>query len=95
MSQLPNGLRYPRWGGRRDAVRLGKMLRRRKRLGIAPESPASGARFVGRGRTQDTLIGKKQFFVFMYPRNVKPVNGNELFVKYTHLESKSALAHLG
>ena len=21
---LPNGLRYPRWGGRRDAVRLGK-----------------------------------------------------------------------
>ena len=24
----------------------GKMLRRRKRLGIAPESPASGARFV-------------------------------------------------
>jgi len=26
----------------------GKMLRRRKMLGIAPESPASGARFVGR-----------------------------------------------
>jgi len=26
----------------------GKMLRRRKRLGIAPESPASGARFVSR-----------------------------------------------
>jgi len=25
----------------------GKMLRRRKRLGIAPDSPASGARFVG------------------------------------------------
>jgi len=25
----------------------GKMLRCRKRLGIAPESPASGARFVG------------------------------------------------
>jgi hypothetical protein len=25
----------------------GKMLRRRKMLGIAPESPASGARFVG------------------------------------------------
>ena len=22
--ELPNGLRYPRWGGRRDAVRLGK-----------------------------------------------------------------------
>ena len=22
--QPPNGLRYPRWGGRRDAVRLGK-----------------------------------------------------------------------
>ena len=44
---LANGLRYPRWGGRRNAVRNGKMLRRRKRLGIAPESPASGARFVG------------------------------------------------
>jgi len=25
----------------------GKMIRRRKMLGIAPESPASGARFVG------------------------------------------------
>jgi hypothetical protein len=35
----PNGLRYPRWGERRNAVRLEKMLRRRKKLGIAPESP--------------------------------------------------------
>jgi len=33
-----------RAAGRRPT---GKMLRRRKRLGIAPESPASGARFVG------------------------------------------------
>jgi hypothetical protein len=24
LRQAPNGLRYPRWGGRRDAVRLGK-----------------------------------------------------------------------
>jgi hypothetical protein len=31
-------------GGRRPT---GKMIRRRKMLGIAPESPASGARFVG------------------------------------------------
>jgi hypothetical protein len=31
----------------------GKMLRRRKRLGIAPESPASGARFVGRVLHED------------------------------------------
>jgi len=33
---------------RRAAERrpIGKMLRRRKMLGIAPESPASGARFV-------------------------------------------------
>jgi hypothetical protein len=23
-SEAPNGLRYPRWGGRRDAVRLEK-----------------------------------------------------------------------
>jgi len=34
-----------RAAGRRPT---GKMLRRRKMLGIAPESPASGARFVGR-----------------------------------------------
>jgi len=34
-----------RAAGRRP---IGKMLRRRKKLGIAPESPASGARFVGR-----------------------------------------------
>jgi len=34
-----------RAAGRRPT---GKMLRRRKRLGIAPESPASGARFVRR-----------------------------------------------
>ena len=33
-----------RAAGRRPT---GKMLRRRKMLGIAPESPASGARFVG------------------------------------------------
>jgi hypothetical protein len=33
-----------RAAGRRP---IGKMLRRRKMLGIAPESPASGARFVG------------------------------------------------
>jgi len=24
LDQAPNGLRYPRWGGRRNAVRLGK-----------------------------------------------------------------------
>ena len=40
----------------------GKMLRRRKRLGIAPESPASGARFVGHFRvTQDTTVIKNTF----------------------------------
>ena len=37
--------RAGRAAGRRPT---GKMLRRRKRLGIAPESPASGARFVRR-----------------------------------------------
>jgi hypothetical protein len=31
------------------------MLRRRKRLGIAPESPASGARFVGQG-LEDSIL---------------------------------------
>jgi len=35
-----------RAAGRRPT---GKMIRRRKRLGISPESPASGARFVGHG----------------------------------------------
>jgi len=36
------------------------MLRRRKRLGIAPESPASGARFVGwRYVVQDSLVEKR------------------------------------
>jgi len=43
-----NGKRYPRWGGGRRICPTGKMLRRRKMFGIAPESPASGARFVGR-----------------------------------------------
>jgi len=37
-----------RAAGRRPT---GKMLRRRKMLGIAPESLASGARFVGRCMT--------------------------------------------
>jgi len=45
---LPNGLRYPRWGGGRRSRPTGKMLRRRKLLEIAAESPASGARFVGK-----------------------------------------------
>jgi len=43
-----NGLRYPRWGGGRRSRPTGKMKRRRKLLEIAAESPASGARFVGR-----------------------------------------------
>jgi len=34
----------------------GKMLRRGKRLGIAPESPASGARFVRRTRGTPTFF---------------------------------------
>jgi hypothetical protein len=34
------------------------MLRRRKLLGIAPDSPASGARFVGRRIVQDLLTVK-------------------------------------
>jgi hypothetical protein len=44
----------------------GKMLRRRKMLGIAPESPASGARFVGwRAVVQDSLAIKE-------PARIKP-----------------------
>ena len=41
-----------RVAGRRPT---GKMLRRRKMLGIAPDSPASGARFVGCGLTKMIL----------------------------------------
>ena len=47
MHEPPNGLRYLRWGGDGEAVRLGNMTRRRQLLEIAAESPASGARFVG------------------------------------------------
>jgi hypothetical protein len=42
---LAEGDLSERAAGRRPT---GKMLRRRKRLGIAPDSPASGARCVGR-----------------------------------------------
>jgi len=42
-----------RAAGRRPT---GKMLRRRKMLGIAPESPASGARFVRRFALNTTNI---------------------------------------
>jgi len=43
-----------RAAGRRPT---GKMIRRRKMLGIAPESPASGARFVSwRFAYQDTWL---------------------------------------
>jgi len=45
---LANGLRYPRWGGGRRSRPTGKRLRRGKMLEIAADSPASGARFVGR-----------------------------------------------
>jgi len=40
----------------------GKMLRRRKMLGIAPESPASGARFVGHG-LEDSNTSEKNLFI--------------------------------
>jgi hypothetical protein len=46
-SEAPNGLRYLRWGGGRRSRPARKMIRRRKLLEIAAESPASGARFVG------------------------------------------------
>jgi len=37
----------------------GKMIRRRKMLGIAPDSPASGARFVGHFWVAPNLLFKK------------------------------------
>ena len=48
LREAPNGLRYLRWGGGRRSRPTGKMIRRVKLLEIAAESPASGARFVGR-----------------------------------------------
>jgi hypothetical protein len=53
-----------RAAGRRPT---GKMLRRRKRLGIAPDSPASGARFVGRALIDKPIrlrAIKPQFFSY-------------------------------
>jgi hypothetical protein len=49
----------------------GKMLRRRKMLGIAPESPASGARFVGRFLLCKTRLLRKitQHFPEIFPKN--------------------------
>jgi len=44
---MPNGLRYWRWGGRRNAVQTEKTNSVEKCLKMAPESPASSARFVG------------------------------------------------
>jgi len=38
----------PALGRAAERRQTGKMIRRRKKLGIAPESPASGARFVRR-----------------------------------------------
>ena len=46
LGNLPNGLRYLRWGGGRRSRPTGKMKRRRKLLEMCAESPASGARFV-------------------------------------------------
>jgi len=42
-----NGLRYPRWGGRTVTPSAWKNDKARKLLEISPDSPASGARFVG------------------------------------------------
>jgi hypothetical protein len=50
-----------RAAGRRPT---GKMLRRRKLLGIAPESPASGARFVGTLLTIKRPCYCKSCFIF-------------------------------
>ena len=46
---MPAAQRFalPALGRAAERRSTGKMLRRRKRLGIAPESPASGARCVG------------------------------------------------
>ena len=61
-SHAPNGLRYLRWGGGRRSRPTRKMIRRRKLLEIAAESPASGARFVGQFyRMQDLLVERRHY----------------------------------
>ena len=47
-NQPANGLRYLRWGGTGEPRPARKRLWRRKLLEMCAESPASGARFVGR-----------------------------------------------
>ena len=49
----------PALGRGRRSRPTGKMLRRRKRLGIAPDSPASGARFVGQPADLPEPLPKK------------------------------------
>jgi hypothetical protein len=44
---------------------IGKRLRRRKMLGIAPESPASGARFVRRFLTYQQLVFEERFHKYL------------------------------
>jgi len=59
-SQATQRFALPALGRAAERRPIGKMLRRRKRLGIAPDSPASGARFVGRfWVAQDLLTEKK------------------------------------
>ena len=60
----------------------GKMLRRRKMLGIAPESPASGARFVGQHFIEKTHCGLSEPFLnlFLIPLSSAKNSWSILFV---------------
>jgi len=68
MQGQANGLRY-RAGTGGGTPSTGKMLRRRKRLGIAPDSPASGARFVSWSLQYWIKLINENFFFWYFLKN--------------------------
>ena len=70
--QTPNGLRYLRWERGRRSRPARKRLRRRKRLGMCAESPASGARLVRWLRVMQEPLPKNRttpFVTWFYTRH--------------------------
>jgi len=63
---LANGLRYPRWGGRRNAVRLGKCRGVEKGLKMPP-NPQRRVHALLAGVLVDTLLLKDKFLQGIIP----------------------------
>ena len=59
-SEAPNGLRYPRWGGRRDAVQTEKTNSVEKCLKMAP-NPQRRVHALLEGFEQDSLIENQNY----------------------------------